>query len=197
MFGLVTLDNQNRSDAEQQAQRNATVQVERAAQLVAQSDEEQNRASALSTQEQHLNSEASTARTNYEKEVNGTGGSGKLGFGPAAAALRQQTDFLTKQSVAARVQAQSLYHQALSLRSQADQLLEKSVTSLAIGRQQAAIMSVVMFLLSVLTGVVALGFSTNQSSCDPATAPRRRCPYMAYGLVSAVLVAVVQDHETR
>lgn len=93
MFGLVTLDNQNRSDAEQQAQQNATVQVERSAQLAAQSDEEQNRASALSTQAQHLNTEASTAQTNYEKEVTGTGGSGQPGLGPAALALRQQAAF--------------------------------------------------------------------------------------------------------
>jgi hypothetical protein len=55
MFGLVTLDTQNRSDAEQQAQRNATTQVEQSARLVAQSIQDQNRSAYLSAEAQSLN----------------------------------------------------------------------------------------------------------------------------------------------
>jgi flagellar basal body-associated protein FliL len=162
IFGLVTLDNQNRSDAEQQAQKNVTAEVERSAQLAVQSQEAQNRSNTLSAQAHALDKQATAAQSNYEKQLYGTGGA-VPGNGPLAAALKAHADSLIQQSAAARDQANTLYHQALALRTKADQLLQNSETSLAIGQRQAAIMSVIMFPAAVLTGAAALWFSTKEN----------------------------------
>lgn len=162
MFGLVTLDNQNRSDAEQQAQQNATAQADQSAQLAIQSQADQNRSNALSLQARSLDNKAAAARRNYEKQVTGTGGA-LPGIGPLARELKSQALSLNQQSEIAGAQARILYHQALTQRTKADQLLEKSITSLAIGRKQAAVMSVIMFPAAVLTGAAALWFSTKQN----------------------------------
>lgn len=149
MFGLVTLDNQNRGDAVQLAQHNVAVHVEQSAQMT-------NQGSVLV---QQSSNRLSAARARYEAELTGAGGSS---HGPTAAAARQQVSLLEKQSASARKQAAALSRLATARRVQADRLLENSLTNLSIGRKQAAIMSVIMFLLSWLTGAVALWISTDQ-----------------------------------
>ena len=161
MFGLVTLDNQNRSEAVQQAQRDQVTRVEQSAQLIAQSSQAKKQALSYQQQAQELSSQLTAAKSNYQKEVVGTGGS-PPGNGPLATALRHQVLSLQGQSTAARNQADRLSNQALALRQKADQLLEASLTSLSIGRQQAAIMSVIMFVISCITGAYALWYSTKQ-----------------------------------
>ena len=162
MFGLATLDNQNRSDAEQRAQQNATAQVDRSAQLAILSQADQNRSNTLKLQARRLDNEAAAAQLKFEKQVNGIGGAAP-GVGPLALDLRRQALTLNQQSKIANTQAGVLYHQALTQRTKADQLLENSITSLAIGRRQAAVMSVKTFPAAVLTGAAALWFSTKQS----------------------------------
>lgn len=159
MYGLVTLDNQNRTDAVQQAQRNQTLKIEQSAQLLGQSSQYQQRASALSTEAQKLSDKLNATERSLQKQLYGTGGT-PAGFGPLAADLEQQAAFLETESNNTKKQATLLSSQAIARRRQAAQLLSNSLTNLSIGREQAAIMSVIMFLISWLTGAVAIWFST-------------------------------------
>jgi hypothetical protein len=160
MFGLVTLDNQNRSDAVQQAQHNQTARIEQSTQLLEQSSKDQAQASALSKQAQTLNNRLSVEEGNLHKQIFGAGGT-PAGIGPIAAEIETQIKSLRRASDRSRVQATLLSEQAVAHRAQANRFLINSLTRLSIGREQAAIMSVIMFLLSWLTGAVAIWFSTN------------------------------------
>jgi hypothetical protein len=146
MFGLVTLDNQSSSDAEQQAQRYAAGQIEGSVSASEQASFYLDSYNGLVAQTNQLNGELATAR-GQERKV-----------------LQQRIAALRDQAATARTESNSLKKQSATLHSLADQRLE-STSSLGIGRQrkQAAIMSLIMFLLAVFTGVIALWFSTDRN----------------------------------
>ena len=151
MFGLVTLDDQNRSDALQQTQRTVAGQVAQSIQLAAQSNQAQTQSNFLSQQIIRLNNELATSPRNVV----------------LVRQLRDQATIFEQQSAVYRAESTSLSHRSIAIRSSADQLLERNVTNLAIGRQQAAVMSLIMFVIAVLTGIAALWFSTARDEVRP------------------------------
>ena len=145
MFGLVTLDNQSSSDAEQQAQHYASVQIEDSGGVAFQASLSLDTYNSLVAQENHLNGELGTTR-GQERKV-----------------LQQHIAALRGEAASAKAQSNYLKKQSATLRSLADQRLESAV-SLGPGRlrKQAAIMSLTMFLIAVSAGVIALWFSTGR-----------------------------------
>jgi hypothetical protein len=78
--------------------------------------------------------------------------------------LRQQAKDLAAEADRTNARATTLAKQAATARQQADKVIITSFASLDRGESQTAAMSVVMFLFALLTGALALKFSTTETN---------------------------------
>lgn len=167
MFGLATLDNQQRADAVQRAQDQEVKQATLASQLSTASIQDQSLASNLAARARQLDTQAQTAKSKAVDEANGTSASGTTGLageGPIYQDLRQQAKDLAAEADRTNARATTLAKQAATVRQQADKVIITSFASLDRGESQTAAMSVVMFLFALLTGALALKFSTTETN---------------------------------
>lgn len=175
MFGLVTLDNQNRSDAVQQAQSTELLRADQAAQLLAEAHQDQSQSAAFTVEAGQLNRALQRTRDKVLAQAEGIGGT-PPGSGPLVFAGEQQVRELQAQASSDSQGAATLANKAGDERLTASRTLALSITNLSIGRRQAAIMSVTMFLISCITGAVALFYSTSESARPEETASPRHVP---------------------
>jgi hypothetical protein len=169
MFGLVTLDNQHRNDAVLLAQQSEISRIGESSQLLANSAADQRTASGLSPEAQRLTRRVAAVQAQATREATGADGiglSGASGYGPLYRDLVQQELLLRRQARIATARANTESAQAIGQRQRAGQILSASFVSLRIGRRQAALMSVIMFLIAFSAGCVSLRLPIDQTDSN-------------------------------
>ncbi len=157
-FGLVTYANQIQADAQ------ATAQLRRSNQQ----EEETRLLSEASSKSAEARTEASRRRKLEEMltaEITGApapGSSGVPGVGLLASRLKAEIDASQQQRVRLEREASQLTQQAQREREIAEHELLASTTELHSGRQQAAEISVVMFIASLLVAYPAVGLAARE-----------------------------------
>jgi hypothetical protein len=150
-FGLVTYANQTQADAQARAHEQQLEQR-------AQEDSALEEALSKSKEADALRARRKTLTVELGHELEGSHG----GEGPFAARTRAEINELVHLSAKLEADASRLRQQAQRERELADQGLEQSTTELHSGREQAAIVSIMLFSISLLVAFPAVTLVARQ-----------------------------------
>jgi hypothetical protein len=157
MFGLVTLNNQHRTDSFNQAQEEVTFISSGRTALQAEGAEAQTQYNADSLDAQRLAQQIASVQNDEAAYVATSKGAKN---GPQYKALQQQATFLQQEEAAARARAAQDYSRSRDLADQtviqqktAEQVFVASAENLDVGEKQASYMSIIMFLIAFSIGL--------------------------------------------
>ena len=173
MFGLVTLNNQDRNDSFLQAQEEVTtissggtaLQAQ-SAEIRAQSDVDSEEVARLTSQIQNVLNQAKIAGKGPEYNA----------LKDEAALLEQQESDASDQATQEDAQSAAISHESSQDQGKAQHAFVVSVEDLGLGEKQASYMSIIMFLISFSIGLWAYllpSYNSNDGH-DTSNEPRAR-----------------------
>jgi hypothetical protein len=155
-FGLVTYANQARADAQTRARIEQFAEERLSAHLDIEAQAQLSQVRQLDSRQRQLERKRRALELEDAEQIAGQAGA-EAGRGPSALFLQREIEEAARQSQRLKAQRSRLLAQAEQSQLSASGKLDASSANLNRGRTQAAIISVVMFLLSLAVAYPAVG----------------------------------------